>query len=160
MRRFLVVLIMGVLAAGSAAAQSKDSAPCGRDCLEGMVNQYLAAMVEHNPSKAPFAKTFKLTENIAKLPPTEGLWLHASGIGDYKIYIADPKEGQIAFLGVVKELDKPRLLALRLKVEKRQITEVFKIKNGKIRDILAVMISTPYGLGDGWSPLPSSFRAH
>jgi hypothetical protein len=31
------------------------------------------------------------------------------------------------------------------------IAEVFKIKNGKIRDIVAVATHVPYGLGDGWS---------
>ncbi len=123
MRNFLMILLIGVLANGFAAAQGKQSGSCDRACLEDTVNQYLAAMVAHNPAKAPFAKSYKLTENIAKLPPTEGLWLNASGLSDYKIYIADPKEGQIAFIGVVKELDKPRLLALRLKVVKRQIVE-------------------------------------
>jgi hypothetical protein len=31
------------------------------------------------------------------------------------------------------------------------IVEVFKIRNGKIRDIVAAATRVPYGLGDGWS---------
>jgi len=31
------------------------------------------------------------------------------------------------------------------------IAEIFKIKNGKIRDIVAVGTRVPYGAGDGWA---------
>jgi hypothetical protein len=31
------------------------------------------------------------------------------------------------------------------------IAEVFKIKNGKIRDVLAFGTQVPYGMGDGWA---------
>jgi len=31
------------------------------------------------------------------------------------------------------------------------IAEIFKIKSGKIRDIVAVGTMVPYGMGDGWA---------
>jgi hypothetical protein len=31
------------------------------------------------------------------------------------------------------------------------ISEMFKIKNGRIRDTFAVGVQVPYGLGDGWA---------
>jgi hypothetical protein len=127
MRKFLAIVILLILAAGIVAAQDKKSSFCDRACLESMVNQYLAAMVAHDASKAPFAKTLKFTEGGVKLPPTEGLWFTSTGLGDYRFYVSDPQEGQVGFVGVVMEHDKPVILALRLKVENKQITEAESI---------------------------------
>ena len=113
-----------VTIAATAAAQD-----CDRACLTSVVDQYLAAMVAHDASKAPFSPSVKFTENTVKLPLTEGLWFTTTGLTDYKIYIADPQGGAVAFIGVVKEHNTPpnpeknAILALRLKVFRRQITE-------------------------------------
>ena len=96
------------------AALAQKSSPCDRACLEGIADQYLAAMVAHDASKAPMAKTLKFTENAVKLPPTEGLWFTSSGLGDYKFYISDLQEGQVAWVGIAKEHGKPVLLSLHL----------------------------------------------
>ena len=123
MRKFLAIIVIGIFAAGIAAAQDKKTGSCDRACLEGTVNQYLAAMVAHDASKAPMAKTLIFTENAVKLPPTEGLWFTSTGLGDYKFYVSDPQAGQVGFVGIVKEHDKPVILALRLQVVNRQIAE-------------------------------------
>jgi hypothetical protein len=125
MRKLLIVVVMGMLFSGLAAAQGK-KADCNRKCLEGFVNQYLAALVAHNTSKAPFAKNLKFTENakiISLAGKAEGLWSTATSLGDYKLYVADPQAGQVAFVGLVKEGDKTALLSMRLKIEKKKITE-------------------------------------
>jgi len=121
MRKLLFVFALS--AVFTIAAQAPQQAACDRACLERIADQYLAAMVAHDASRAPFAKGLVFTENAAKLPPTEGLWFTASGLGDFKFYIADPQTGQVAWLGIAKEHDKPVLLSLRLKVAKGQITE-------------------------------------
>jgi hypothetical protein len=112
----------GVLLVGQAG---KDD--CDRYCLIDFADRYLTAMVAHDASKAPMAKGVKFTENTAELPFTEGLWYTATGLGNYKLYIADPQAGQVGFIGIVKEHDRPVLLALRLKVSKRRITEAESI---------------------------------
>lgn len=132
MRRSLVLLFVGIFAVGIATAQIQPSGQCDRACLEGIADQYLAAMVAHDASKAPLAKGLVFTENTVKLPPTEGLWFTSSGLTDYKFYISDLKEGQIAWVGIVKEHDKPVLLSLRLKVVNRKITEAESIV---VRDV-------------------------
>lgn len=123
MRKLSGIAVILLFATGIVAAQNKNSGACDRTCLEGMVNQYLSAMVAHDPSKAPFAKNLKFTEDTVKLPPTEGLWFTSTGLGDFKFYVSDIKAGQVGFVGVVKEHDKPVLLGLRLKVVNKQITE-------------------------------------
>jgi hypothetical protein len=61
MQRLSAVLVTLVLATGLSTAQEKNTGSCHRACLEGMVNQYLAAMVAHDASKAPFAKSAVFT---------------------------------------------------------------------------------------------------
>jgi hypothetical protein len=52
------------------------------------------------------------------------LWIGASEAPTgFKIYVPDPSIGQVGYFGVLKEFDRPVLLALRLKVQNRQITE-------------------------------------
>ena len=69
MRRLSMVVLILILAGGVAGAQAGQAGSCSRACLEGTVNQYLSAMVAHDASRAPFAKTLKFTENAVKLPP-------------------------------------------------------------------------------------------
>jgi hypothetical protein len=132
MRRIVTILVIGILAVGLAAAQVRKSGSCDRACLEKFADQYLAAMVAHDASKAPLSKKLIFTENAIPLPPTEGLWYTASGLGDFRFYIADPQSGQVAWVGIAHEHKKPVLLSLRIKVENGQITEAEQIV---IRDV-------------------------
>jgi hypothetical protein len=131
MKKLPMIAAVCVFAAGIAVAQTRPGS-CDRACLEKIADQYLAAMVAHDASKAPLAKNFILTENTVKLPPTEGLWFTASGLGDFKFYICDLQEGQVAWTGIAKEHNKPVLLSVRLKVVNRQITEAESIV---VRDV-------------------------
>ncbi len=130
MRKMSVVLILGILKV--LIASYIQAAECDRACLEGIADKYLAAMVAHDASKAPFADKVIFTENTIKLPLTEGLWFTASGMGDFRIYICDLKTGQVAWVGSVKEHNKPVILSLRLKVINRMISEAESIV---IRDV-------------------------
>jgi hypothetical protein len=122
MRNTLAAFVIG---AGVAAAQGA----CNRACLTGILDQYLNAMAANDAKKAPVAANIKYTENAARLPLNEGLWFTAAGLTNYKIVLADPQGSAAAFVGVVTEHMPPgqaprnTLLALRIKVANRQITE-------------------------------------
>src|SRR5579862_2310724 len=92
-----------VLVAASLHAQTVKSASCDRACLEGFVNQYLDAMVARNPFSLPLAPQVKFTENEQAIPLGEGIWGTASGLGTYKLYVADPPAGEVGFLGTLRE---------------------------------------------------------
>ena len=153
MRKFSALFFIGVFAAGIIAARAQKPVSCDRACLEGIADKYLAAMVAHDASKAPFAKNLVFTENTIKLPPTEGLWFTASGLGDFKFYVCDLKQGQVAWTGIAKEHDKPVLLSVRLKVVNRQITEAESIV---VRDVsernLASLKAPPPGFDEILAP--------
>jgi hypothetical protein len=125
LKQFLVVLF----GAGFAMGQGRGPAqgPCDRACLEGFINQYLEAMVAHDAKRLPVTPDVRFTENDIELKLGEGLWKTASGLGTYKLYLADPAQGQVAFYGTIRENTRPTSIALRLKVDNRRISEAESI---------------------------------
>jgi hypothetical protein len=97
---------------------------CDRACLEGVIDQYLAAVVAHDPKRLPLSADVKYTENAQVLPLGDGFWKTAQGIGSYKHYFADPEFGQVAFMGTMMEAGAPLLMSVRLRVELGRITEI------------------------------------
>jgi len=101
-----------------------DTGLCDRACLEGLIDQYLSALVAQDPSRLPLAKTCKFTENDQVLELGDALWGTVSGLGTYKLTFADTQAGQVGLMGTIRENGRPAILALRLKVEDRLIAEV------------------------------------
>ncbi len=111
---------------------------CDRDCLTGLLEQVLQAMMDHAPAKAPLAADVRYTENGQVLAPGDGLWGTATAIailGDglaalgprssaYKLVLADPETGEVGYLGAVNENGTPGMLALRLKVVAGKVSEI------------------------------------
>jgi hypothetical protein len=117
---------------------------CDRDCLTGLVDQYLAAMVKHDPSGLPLANAVKYTEDTAAISVGDGLWVGASELPTtFKIYAADVTTGQVGFFGLMKEFGRPVLLALRLKAEKGKITEIEHVVARNIRGPGMANLVTP-----------------
>jgi hypothetical protein len=113
------LLILGASNAASAAKK------CDRECLVALMDQYLAAVVKHNPAGVPIAGDVKLVENLKTTPIGKGLWETATGgPAEFKIYVADPVAGQIGFMGVIQDKSKPALLGARLKLVNGKITEI------------------------------------
>jgi hypothetical protein len=113
--------------AASAAPIGAGVAPaCDRACMTDIVDRYLAALVRHDASGLPLNRDVKFTENTARLKVgSEGLWVGASEPPTgFRIYAIDVGAGQAGFYGVMKERDRPLIIALRLKVVNGQITEI------------------------------------
>jgi hypothetical protein len=127
----MVPLILATLAARIIKAEPRpdsaapdDSNSCDRACLDGFVNRYLDAVVAHDPSRLPFTKNVKFTEDGQRLALGDGFWRTASARGSYKFCMEDVPAGQVAFFGTMREAGHPVSLALRLKIEDRKISEV------------------------------------
>ena len=96
-----------------------------RQDLVDLMDRYLEALARNDPAGIPFAGDVKFVENTEVLQIGEGLWETATGgTTDFRIFVADPVAGQVAFLGVLEEHNRPTIAALRLKVEQGKITEV------------------------------------
>ena len=97
---------------------------CDRQCLVNLMQQYVAAMVKHDPNAVPFAANVKFMENATLMPIGKGLWETASGGPTaFQIYAADPVAQSVACLLLMKEKDKDILLGAHLKVVDGKITQ-------------------------------------
>jgi hypothetical protein len=120
---------------------------CDRGCLETLIDQYLKALVAHDPSKLPLSKDVKYTENYQVVDVGDGFWKTAEGTGNYRHVFADPEFGQVAMMGTMREAGTLILMSLRLRVELGRITEIesvyFKPGGGGPNNIDAVDKSKP-----------------
>lgn len=124
-----VVLMLMAGASGDVRAQTAATGPCDRACLEGFVDRYLDAVIAHNPKLLPLARNVKFTENGVRLDVGEAHWKTVIGKGKYRIFVTDTEAGQVTFIGTIREEARtpeglPTALALRLRVQNRQITEI------------------------------------
>lgn len=119
--------------------------PCNRACMTGLMDRYLAALVQHDPAGLPLNRDVKFTENTARLKVgTEGLWIGASEVPTGpRIYVVDVGAGQIGFYGVMKERGKPLIIALRLKVVNGQITEIEHVLARNLRPAAVASLAKP-----------------
>ena len=118
-------VLLGIIGRSARAADMA----CDRACLKGMMDKYTAAMVAHDPSKAPFADNVKFTENGQELTLQDALWSTASADSTYRLYVIDTDSEQVGFLGQMKEHEDPVVVAIRLKVVDEKITEAEQIVN-------------------------------
>lgn len=136
-----------VVGSPSPAAQggSGVSPPCDRACMAGFVDRYLAALVRHDPAGLPLSRDVRFTENTARLKVgSEGLWVGATELPTgFRIYAVDVGAGQVGFYGVMKERDRPLIIALRLKVVNGQITEIEHVLARGLRAEAVKNLATP-----------------
>jgi hypothetical protein len=113
--RFVIALLLPLTAS---------AADCDRECLRGFVTQYLNAMVAHKPGALAVSDKVRFTEDTVTMKLGEGLWKNASGIRTHRQDILDVRQGVAASQVIVEESGSPVMLALRLKVADKKITEV------------------------------------
>src|SRR5579871_3497893 len=93
---------------------------CDRACLENFVDQYMDALIAHNPKKLPLSARVKNTEDGVRLDPGDGFWRSANAKGSYRFFVTDTENGQVAFMGTMREdPNLPVIMGIRLKVENR-----------------------------------------
>jgi hypothetical protein len=120
MKRVLLLFVFVALTAGPASAAPS---ACDRTCLYKVLDRYLEALKAHDPSRAPFAKGARISENNVLLAPGDGMWGTITALGGYDFRFADPKTGGVGFYGVVDEAGTTSPFALRLKIRGDRITE-------------------------------------
>lgn len=115
-RVILVALVMTLPAASY--AQTK----CDRACLGGIMDQYLAHMLKHDPQGLPLAANINARENIVATALGEGVWKSISAIRSSQ-YVMDSEQGQIIALNALQIDAKDASMTLRLQIRNRKIAE-------------------------------------
>lgn len=105
-------------------ADSAQNNRCDRACLTDTLHRYVDALLAHDSSRLPVARDIRFTENLVPLRfGRQGLWATANGRRDFNLYALDAARGDAVWIGILKENDKPVMVAIRLKVTGGRITE-------------------------------------
>ena len=124
----LLTLIAVGLSLHAASPTGSQVPRCDEACLKSFMDRYLQALVRRDPASLPMAAHYRYTENGAQLAlGGEGLWATFNALGQYRHDVFDPDTGGVAsYLSITEnhEIPFPDLLAVRLKVVNRQISEV------------------------------------
>ena len=123
-------------AAGNPSLAAADA--CDYSCLTSIVDQYLKALVAHDPARIPVASGVRFSENTIQLKLGDALWGTMSGLGTYKLYFADPEDGTAGIETSIRENGTPALLLLRLKVVNRKISEIEMLVHRNAQDAMAL----------------------
>jgi hypothetical protein len=136
---------MAIAAAVLAGAAAHAAPACDRGCLTGFTDRYLAALVAHDPGKAPLATNVRFTEDGAPLSPGDGLWRTIGGLGPFRLDFADVPAGQAGALVTVQENGAVALMALRLKVIAGRIAEVETVlaRKGELQSLQTDLLQAP-----------------
>ena len=105
---------------------------CDKVCLERLAEEYRAAYLQHDPGKAPIAKTVRFTENSVEMPFPDGSWDTVTKDLGPVLIISEPVSGQVVIsTAIVQMNDTPGFIAMRLRVEDGEITEIEHIISTK-----------------------------
>jgi hypothetical protein len=106
---------------------AETTADCDEGCLKGFMDAYLQALAKHDPSAVPVGAHYRYTENGARIALGEALWVTFNSYGPYRHDVFDPSTGGVAsYVSLLENhaFPFPDLLAVRLKVVQRKITEI------------------------------------
>jgi hypothetical protein len=118
--RWIVGSVM-MMAVGTASASAQEA--CDRACLRTMLDQYLNAVIKHDPAAAPLVAGFRQTENAINVRPGNGVWKTVTALGSVQRRYLDPVSGQAAYYGTVEESGGTAIVTVRVRVEGRRLTE-------------------------------------
>src|SRR6185503_19528398 len=96
---------------------------CDRTCLKTSLDQYLGAVIKHDPSAAPLFAGFRQTENAVVVKLGTGVWKSVTELGKLQRRYFDAISGQGAYFGTIEESGKTAIVTVRVRVENRKITE-------------------------------------
>jgi hypothetical protein len=116
------LLACAFVLAGSARAFAAAN-DCDRACLKAMLDQYLNAVIKHDPSAAPLFAGFRQTENAVVVRPGTGVWKTVTALGKVQRRYLDPVSEQAGYFGTVQESSDQAIVTVRVKVENKKITE-------------------------------------
>ncbi len=136
-------------------AQAADSG-LDRAALLKLADNYLAALVAHDPGKAPLAGDVKVVENVKRIKPGEGLWKTATAAPtEFKIVAADPVLQEVGGLVVMQNEDKPAQVGFRLKLVNGKIVEaehmVVAMRDGNNPMLQKPRPGIPMEIPDEWA---------
>jgi hypothetical protein len=119
-------------------------ARCDRSCLIDTMNNYLAALVAHDPSRVRLAPDVEFVENTTPMHPGDGLWKTADALPTtFKIYVPDPVSDEAGVLCVMRANNETIEAAFRLKIGHGEIVAAEHLWAGNLSPAGLKNLETP-----------------
>lgn len=141
--------VLGLAASCLTAAEPEWSSSrvkdCNRECLTGLMDGYMNAIYKHDPKAVPpLAINVRMTENTGHMDVGEGmLWRAKVEPTSFQIYTADPVTGQVSMQARLLIQGRSALVAVRLKVDRGEISEIEQLYDRNINDAAIPLLTTP-----------------
>jgi hypothetical protein len=144
MRTAIVVLLCTGSPLFARPNAKKLPAHCDRACLIDTMNDYVAALVAHDPSQMPLSPHVEFVENTVPMHPGDGLWKTADGLPtSFKIYVPDPISEEVGLLCVMRANNEPIEASFRLKIRHREIVAAEHLWAGDLKEANLKNLETP-----------------
>lgn len=111
------------------SASAAQAAECDRDCLRGMVTNYIEAIVAHAPQSLPLAPNVRFTEDSRELPLGEGAWKTVTRAGGFRQDYLDVRRGIAASHLELHEEGAQLLYSVVLRIVDQKITGIETLIN-------------------------------
>jgi hypothetical protein len=118
---------------------------CDRDCLVGFMDRYMDAIYKKDPKLVPpLSIDYRMTENTGLMTVGEGaLWRRTMQPTTFKLYAADPVNGQVGLQARVTMQGQNTLISVRLKIDRGKIQEIEQLWAGNIQPQANELLTTP-----------------
>lgn len=94
--------------AGEGATAANAAVTCNRQCLIDATDAYVAALVAHDPTRAPLSDQIVFVENLARMKPGEGLWKSiVQGPSTFVIHVPDEINQSVGYLAMMTYMAPP-----------------------------------------------------
>jgi hypothetical protein len=123
MPRYQQWILAGTVVMTAGITRISAQPACDRACLRTTLDQYLTAVIKHDPAAAPLVIGFRQTENAINTRTGSGVWKTITALGKVQRRYLDPVTGQAGYYGTLEENGTTILATVRVRVENRQLTE-------------------------------------
>jgi hypothetical protein len=112
-----------VLASNTAAIAQSSGSACSRKDLKAITDKFFTALEAHKPSGVPLASNARYTENGTEVEVGKGVW-QTAGKTTFKRGMVDTQKCGTHTQAIIEEDGKPMLYGVRLKINKKKISEI------------------------------------
>jgi len=150
MRALTLTPLILCLATGATNSQAQFIG-CNRQCLQEFADAYRTAYLAHDAGQVVIDDNVRFSENFVEMDFPDGTWHTVSEELGPPLTLLDEVTGQIGIYSVIMQNDIPGFLAIRLRVEGMEITEIEHVISTR-RNLSSP--PTPIGNHEGYSHDP------
>src|SRR5258706_11998661 len=101
MSRYVRWIVVGAIVMAAGVSRASAQPACDRNCLRTKLDQYLAAVIRHDPAGVPLVVGFRQTENAINVRLGNGVWKTVTRLGKVQRRFFPPGTGRAGVYGAL-----------------------------------------------------------